>query len=55
MSFYDDLGIEPIINAGGTLTTLGGSLMLPEVVEAMMPFFTVMPLILEAGRKRARV
>ena len=35
MSIYDDLGIEPIINAGGTLTTLGGSLMLPEVVEAM--------------------
>ena len=32
---YDSLGVEPIINAIGTFTRLGGSLMPPEVVEAM--------------------
>jgi len=35
MTIYDNLGIKPIINAGGTLTMLGGSLMLPEVTDAM--------------------
>jgi len=33
-SVYQSLGIEPIINAAGTITTLGGSLMPPEVVAA---------------------
>jgi len=33
---YKELGIEPIINAAGTLTHLGGSLILPEVMEAMV-------------------
>lgn len=33
---YDDLGIRPIINAAATLTRLGGSLMPPPVVEAMV-------------------
>ena len=32
---YRDLGVEPIINASGTITTLGGSLMPPEVLDAM--------------------
>ncbi|MCH7725057.1 MAG: aminotransferase class V-fold PLP-dependent enzyme [Planctomycetes bacterium] len=31
---YKALGIRPIINAAGTITTLGGSLMPPEVVDA---------------------
>lgn len=31
---YDILGVKPIINAAGTLTALGGSLMPPEVVAA---------------------
>ncbi len=31
---YKALGIRPIINAAGTITTLGGSLMPPEVVAA---------------------
>lgn len=31
---YKMLGIRPIINAAGTITTLGGSLMPPEVVAA---------------------
>jgi uncharacterized pyridoxal phosphate-dependent enzyme len=57
MSIYEDLGIEPIINAGGTLTTLGGSLMLPEVVEAMVQasraFVPMHELHLAAGRRIA--
>ncbi len=35
MGIYKDLGIEPIINASATLTILGGSVMPPEVLEAM--------------------
>ncbi len=35
MSIYEDLGIKPIINASATLTTLGGSRMPGEVLEAM--------------------
>ena len=57
MGIYDDLGIEPIINAGGTLTTLGGSLMLPQVVEAMAEasraFVPMHELHLAAGRRIA--
>ncbi|MEM7538404.1 MAG: aminotransferase class V-fold PLP-dependent enzyme [Chloroflexota bacterium] len=36
MSIYTDLGLKPIINANATLTKLGGSIMRPEVVEAMV-------------------
>jgi D-glucosaminate-6-phosphate ammonia-lyase len=32
---YADLGLEPIINAAGDVTRLGGTLMLPEVRRAM--------------------
>lgn len=35
MSIYDSLGVRPIINANATLTKLGGSLMPPEVIQAM--------------------
>ena len=35
MDIYRALGVEPIINAGGTLTRLSGSVMHPEVVDAM--------------------
>jgi L-seryl-tRNA(Ser) seleniumtransferase len=35
MGVYDDLGVRAIINAGGTLTRLGGSRMAPEVLAAM--------------------
>ena len=31
---YETLGLKPLINAAGTITTLGGSLMPPEVVAA---------------------
>jgi len=36
MDIYATLGICPIINAAGTLTRLGGTLMLPEVKAAML-------------------
>ena len=32
---YEDLGVQPLINAAGTYTSLGGSLILPEVRAAM--------------------
>lgn len=35
-SIYERLGVRQIINAGGALTRLGGTLMLPEVVDAMV-------------------
>jgi uncharacterized pyridoxal phosphate-dependent enzyme len=35
MTGYADLGLRPIINADATLTRLGGSLMPPEVLQAM--------------------
>lgn len=35
MSIYDELGVRPLINASATLTRLGGSIMPPEVVQAM--------------------
>lgn len=34
-NLFNDLGIEPLINGRGTITELSGSLMLPEVVEAI--------------------
>ena len=36
MKVYTDLGLRPIINAAGTYTHLGGSIMPPEVVKAML-------------------
>ena len=35
MGIYETLGVRPIINACATLTRLGGSLMPPEVLQAM--------------------
>ncbi|MBM4003304.1 MAG: aminotransferase class V-fold PLP-dependent enzyme [Planctomycetes bacterium] len=34
VSIYEQLGVQPIINAAGTITALGGSLMPPEVIAA---------------------
>ena len=34
-TIYEELGIEPIINAVGPSTRLSGSIMRPEVAEAM--------------------
>ena len=36
MPSYSELDITPVLNANATLTRLGGSLMPPEVLEAMM-------------------
>ncbi len=36
MDIYRELGLETIINASGTITSLGGSLMPAEVIEAMV-------------------
>lgn len=36
MSIYEELGVRPLINASATLTRLGGSIMPPEVVKAMV-------------------
>lgn len=33
--FFEELGVTPVINAGVTMTFLSGSLMLPEVLEAI--------------------
>jgi L-seryl-tRNA(Ser) seleniumtransferase len=35
MGVYEDLGLRKVINAWGPMTTIGGSLMHPKVVEAM--------------------
>ena len=35
-SIYNRLGLKTFINARGTITTLGGSIMPPEVIEAMV-------------------
>src|SRR5437764_47080 len=34
-TIYARLGVRPLLNAAGILTNLGGSLMLPEVKQAM--------------------
>ena len=36
MGIYEELGVIPIINLWGTATMLGGSIMAPEVVDAMV-------------------
>ena len=35
MSIYEELGIRTLINAAGTVTRYGGSLMAPEVLDSM--------------------
>jgi L-seryl-tRNA(Ser) seleniumtransferase len=35
MSIYDELGVRTLVNASATLTRLGGSIMPPQVVQAM--------------------
>jgi L-seryl-tRNA(Ser) seleniumtransferase len=59
MSSYQELGLQPIINAAGTLTTLGGSLMPAQVVEAMAgashAFVDMGELHLAAGQRIAEL
>ena len=59
MSVYAELGVEPIINAAGTLTALGGSLMPPEVTDALgaasRSYVVMEELHLAAGRRIAEL
>ena len=59
MDIYVDLGVTPVINAAGTLTRLSGSVMLPEVAEAMAgaarDFVDMHELHLAAGRRIAHL
>jgi L-seryl-tRNA(Ser) seleniumtransferase len=59
MSVYDEIGLRRVINASGSMTGLGGSLMAPEVVEKMAEAarsFVFMPeLMAWAGGEIARL
>jgi uncharacterized pyridoxal phosphate-dependent enzyme len=59
MDIYAELDIATVINAAGTLTTLGGSLMPPEVTDAMVAasrsFVDMDELHLAAGRRIAEL
>ncbi len=59
MDVYGELGLDTIINAAGTLTRLSGSLMLPEVTDAMAAasrsFVDMDELHLAAGRRIAEL
>ncbi len=59
MGIYQRLGVRPFINAAGTITTYGGSLMSPEVVEAMRQaagsFVELEELQRQAGRHLAEL
>src|SRR5436309_4870752 len=56
---YEALGIKPVINAAGTFTALGGSVMPPEVVaawaEASKHFVDLVPLQDKVGEKIAKL
>ena len=59
MTLYDALGITPIINAAGTHTRLSGSLIHPQVMDAMAAasrvFVDMEELHLAAGRHLAEL
>ena len=59
MLTYKDLNIKPFINASGTITTLGGSIMPPEVIDAThaaaTAFVDLNELHLKAGEKLAQM
>jgi L-seryl-tRNA(Ser) seleniumtransferase len=59
MLTYQDLGIKPFINAGGTVTSVGGSLMPSEVIDAMRAasraFIDLGELHVRAGEKLAQM
>ena len=56
---YAELGVVPVINGAGTYTILGGSLMYPEVIEAMRlgneKFVNINDLEVAAGKKMAEL
>ena len=59
MDIYGELGVQPIINAAGSLTRAGGSRMPPEVVQAMASaaenFVDIEELHIAAGRRVAEL
>ena len=59
MLTYKDLNVKPFINASGTITTLGGSIMPPEVIDAMCraagAFIDLNELHEKAGEKLAEM
>lgn len=59
MSVYEALGIKHVINATGTVTMLGGSLMPPEVVaawaDASKHFVNLVDLQIKVGERIARL
>ena len=56
---YQELGVTPVINAQGTMTVLGGSLMRPEVEAAMRMagrhFVPILELEAAAGKRIAKM
>ena len=58
-NIYAELGVIPVVNAAGTYTVLGGSLMAPEVFEAMQlgndGFVDINELEVAAGKKMAEL
>lgn len=59
MSVYDEIGVTRVLNASGSMTYLGGSLIAPEVLakmnEAARAFVVVEELMAWAGREIARL
>eukprot|EP01062_Namystynia_karyoxenos_P021631 TRINITY_DN18245_c0_g1_i2.p2 TRINITY_DN18245_c0_g1~~TRINITY_DN18245_c0_g1_i2.p2 ORF type:complete len:229 (+),score=61.37 TRINITY_DN18245_c0_g1_i2:73-687(+) len=59
MSVYEEYGLRPIINCIGSMTSLGGSVMHPQAVEAMrraaQSFVDLNGLLQAAGRRAARL
>jgi L-seryl-tRNA(Ser) seleniumtransferase len=59
MNVYQELGIESIINAAGSMTTLGGSIIYPEITDAMAAasrhFVDIQELHQAAGRRIAEL
>ena len=58
-NIYAELGVNPVVNAAGTYTVLGGSLMAPEVFEVMQlgndGFVDINELEVAAGKKMAEL
>lgn len=56
---FAELGVSPVVNAAGTYTVLGGSLMAPEIFEAMRlgndGFVDINELEVAAGKKMAEL
>ena len=55
MGIYKNLGLKKVVNAWGTVTKLGGSMMAPEVLDAMREAagsFVSMEELHEAAGKR---